>query len=360
MIQMWSMEKMLRTATQFAVYMLSCYLLCAAIVSLVVFSDYLNNPDMRIFPNTRVYDRWMKRILWELGRSDLLWDKLYVVAVHASAVLMNHMWEILALFATGCFVPIQGKTLFIVPHAREFVIIMLSKGIAMSLAPSWAVDAIEGMQAAMTAGEDENVPPLEEDPAFTELSRTHDIYVNGVRLTSDEIAAPLKSASVINDAELSSEVVERETSDGQQSVDSDSSETAANGPKITGNSPNRSRLPSLSFEVAAPADQLVFDPVFGVVSKELRDRWRKQERDSRVALEAAAARRRQTLVPPVRYSTLASADLPSVSTKGDAADIDIGSIDNNVDNYKGPDTQDLVHEAASAVETAIDSRSRRK
>ena len=38
----------------------------------------------------------------------------------------------------------------------------------------------------------------------------------------------------------------------------------------------------------------------------MRDRWRRQERECRIAMEAAAERRRQSLMPPVRYSTLSS------------------------------------------------------
>jgi hypothetical protein len=142
--------------------------------------------------------------------------------------------------------------------------LILFAGLIAMLAPSWAIDAFEGVSAAISSFEDDTVPPLEEDPAVAMLAKTHDIYINGAKYTPAGVDVSVSEPSPDRNA-----VVTHHTTGEKEKT------------------PTR-RLSATS-DVTTAADQLVFDPVFGVISKDLRDRWRKQERDARIALEVSRA-----------------------------------------------------------------------
>lgn len=274
------MERISQQAKSATVYLSLYYLICVAIVSLVVINE-LNGRDIDIFPNTREFRIWRRQILDDLDDSESFSSKIVVVADHALDVFKNHLTEMLILLVTVSFLPIQGsfKCQIIARLFQHFT--RPYSGILMSIAPSWVVDAFEGVSSVMQSFEEEDVPPLELDPAFALLTQTHDVYIDGVKHVAEGSGA--------------------NENDSTNKVSSNSNISSSPRGETTSVTPPRARSSS---QAAVDCDQVVFDPVFGVISRELRDRWRRQERDARVLLESNAARRRHTLMPPVRYSNI--------------------------------------------------------
>lgn len=50
------------------------------------------------------------------------------------------------------------------------------------------------------------------------------------------------------------------------------------------------------------ADSYIFDPVFGVIPKSVREMWKEQERKAIIKRETAIAKNSKKNIPPVRYS----------------------------------------------------------
>lgn len=61
-------------------------------------------------------------------------------------------------------------------------------------------------------------------------------------------------------------------------------------------------------------ESYIFDPVFGVVSEEIRDMWKRQQREANVRRESFMSNRYKKAALPVRYS---SGDSTNISAIGD-------------------------------------------
>ena len=65
---------------------------------------------------------------------------------------------------------------------------------------------------------------------------------------------------------------------------------------------NGGRKSRKDHNISQQNDSYIFDPVFGVIPKSVREMWKEQERNAIIKRETAIAKFKFKNIPPVRYS----------------------------------------------------------